>query len=75
MVEQSYRDMAQQIKHWVLNVSKFLKFKLEILKEIQLAPHSWGFLFVGGWVDLVCGDYYEKVLINNRITIVSYYWM
>ena len=33
----------------------------------MIAPHSWGFLFVGGWVDLIMGRYITLLLFIGLI--------
>ena len=33
----------------------------------HIAPHSWGFLFVGGWVDLVMVRYISVILFIGLV--------
>ena len=45
---------------------------------LHQAPHSWGFLFVGGWVDLgdKRGDIHEKIkdVCDACIVFFDTYW-
>ena len=51
-----------------MKMEQFMKRKntnLRYYLNILSALHSWGLLFVGGWVDFDKDIIYEKIFINN----------
>ena len=52
----------------IMKMEQFMKRKntnLRYYLNILSALHSWGFLFVGGWVDFDKDIIYEKIFISN----------